>query len=52
MLQKVLIKSRENPKYILLYEKSDIYLEILLIRSKVYHKQLSHDLALKELGLL
>jgi hypothetical protein len=48
----VLIKSRENPRYVLLYEKSDIYLEIVLYRAKVYHRQLLHDQSLKELALL
>lgn len=52
MLKKVIIKSAENPKYQAMYEKNDIYLEIVLIRSKVFHKQLHHDMSLKELDLL
>lgn len=51
-MQTALIKSRENIKYIKIYENSDCYLEIYFTRSKVYHKQLHHDLALKELTRL
>ena len=52
MLRKVIVKSADNPKYQTIYEKNDIYLEIVLIRSKVFHKQLHHDMSLKELDHL
>ena len=47
LLKKVIIKSAENPKYVAIYEKNDIYLEILLTKSKVFHKQLNHDTCLR-----
>jgi hypothetical protein len=51
LLQKILIKS-SNIKYVAIYERSDIYLDIVLTKSKIYHKQMLNDQSLTQLRLL
>lgn len=52
MLQRALIKDRNSAQYIRVYQHSDCYLEIGFVRSRVYNKQMSHDLALQHLDIV